>query len=117
MALVIASVGIYGIISHSLGRRTGEISIRMALGARATNVHALVLREVLAPAALGLVAGLVASTLVGRAIGGLLFEVQPTDAATFLAVAAILAAVAAVAAWVPARRATRIDPVEALRAG
>lgn len=117
IALVTASVGIYGIISHSLGLRTGEISIRMALGARAANVHALVLREVLAPVGAGLVVGFLASTLVGRAIAGLLFEVQPTDSETFLAVAVILASVAVVAAWAPARRATRIDPVEALRAG
>lgn len=116
IALVTASVGIYGIISHSLGLRTGEISIRMALGARASSVHALILREVLVPVGVGLVVGLLASTLVGRAIAGLLFEVQPTDSATFVAVAAILASVAMVAAWVPARRATRIDPVEALRA-
>ncbi|HEX8944057.1 MAG TPA: FtsX-like permease family protein, partial [Gemmatimonadaceae bacterium] len=116
-ALVTASIGIYGIISHSLSRRANEIGIRIALGARAVDVHALVLREVLVSVGLGLVAGMLVSRALASMVAGLLFEVRPTDAGTLAAVALVLAVVAAVACWIPTRRATRIDPVDALRAG
>ncbi|MDB4877823.1 MAG: hypothetical protein JWM41_4269 [Gemmatimonadetes bacterium] len=116
-ALLTASIGIYGIISHSLGRRSNEIGIRIALGARALDVHTLVLREVLWPVALGLVLGVGASVIAGRAVAGLLFEVQPTDAGVLVSVALVLGAVATLACVIPSRRATRIDPVDALRAG
>ena len=116
-ALLTASIGIYGIISHSLSRRNNEIGIRIALGARPANVHALILREVLAPVAVGLVVGVLASRAVGALIAGLLFEVRPTDGVTFASVGIVLAVVATVACWIPTRRATRIDPVDALRAG
>jgi ABC-type antimicrobial peptide transport system permease subunit len=115
-ALLTASIGIYGIISHSLSRRNNEIGIRIALGARPANVHALILREVLAPVAVGLVVGVLASRAVGALIAGLLFEVRPTDGVTFASVGVVLAVVATVACWIPTRRATRIDPVDALRA-
>jgi predicted permease len=115
-ALITACLGIYGIISYSLGGRAGEISIRLALGAQPRNVHALVAREILVPLAVGLAAGLGAAVLSGRAIAGMLYEVQPTDAVTLVGVAGILLLVAAFACWLPARRAARIDPVEALRA-
>ena len=116
-ALLTACVGIYGIISYSLGSRAGEISIRLALGAEPRHVHALVARETLLPLAAGLIAGLAAAALSGRAIAGMLYDVQSTDGATLGSVAAILIAVGALACWIPARRATRLDPVEALRAG
>ncbi|HET9729344.1 MAG TPA: FtsX-like permease family protein, partial [Acidimicrobiia bacterium] len=116
-ALLTASIGIYGIISHSLSRRANEIGIRIALGARAVDVHALVLREVLVSVGLGLVAGMLVSRALASMVAGLLFEVRPTDAGTLAAVALVLAVVAAVACWIPTRRATRIDPVDALRAG
>ena len=116
-AVLTASIGIYGIISNSLSRRANEIGIRIALGARPANVHAMVLREVLVPVALGLVVGVVASRMIAGVIAGLLFEVRPTDALTFASVALLLAAVAVLACWIPTRRATRIDPVDALRAG
>jgi putative ABC transport system permease protein len=116
-ALLTASIGIYGIISHSLNRRANELGIRIALGARPVNVHALILREVLTPVALGLIGGVIASRVMSGIIAGLLYEVRPTDAGTFAAVALLLAIVATVACWIPTRRATRIDPVEALRAG
>jgi ABC-type transport system, involved in lipoprotein release, permease component len=112
-----ASIGIYGIISNSLSRRANEIGIRIALGARPSNVHAMVLREVLVPVGLGLVVGVVASRAIAGVITGLLFEVRPTDALTFTSVALLLAAVALIACWIPTRRATRIDPVDALRGG
>jgi len=116
-ALLTASIGIYGIISHSLSRRANELGIRIALGARSVNVHALILREVLTPVALGLIGGVIASRVMSDIIAGLLYEVRPTDAGTCAAVALLLAIVATVACWIPTRRATRIDPVEALRAG
>jgi putative ABC transport system permease protein len=116
-ALLTASIGIYGIIAHSLSRRANEISVRIALGAEPRNVHALVFGEVLRPVALGLAAGLIVSVVVGRGVAGLLFEVQPTDVPTLVSVALALATVAALACWIPARRATRLDPVDALRAG
>jgi putative ABC transport system permease protein len=116
-ALLTATIGIYGIISHSLSRRTNEIGIRMALGAQPADVHALVFSEMLRPVIVGLAAGLGAAVLVGRLISGLLFEVQPSDATVLLAVTLLLAIVAAAACVVPARRATRIDSADALRAG
>ena len=105
MALVTASVGIYGVISQSVASRTGELGVRMALGARPADVQRLVLREGLGPAALGLAAGAVASLAAGRGIERLLFEVRPGDPLTLAAVAAVLAAVALVACAIPARRA------------
>ncbi|HMA23167.1 MAG TPA: ADOP family duplicated permease, partial [Gemmatimonadaceae bacterium] len=116
-AVLTASIGIYGIISHSLSRRANEIGIRIALGARPVNVHALILREVLTPVAIGLLGGVLVARALAGVVGGLLFEVRPTDAVTFATVALVLAAVATVACWMPTRRATRIDPVDALRAG
>lgn len=116
-AVLTASIGIYGIISHSLSRRANEIGIRIALGARPGNVHAMVLREILVPVGLGLAVGVVASRAIAGVIAGLLFEVRPTDAVTFACVALLLAVVALVACWIPTSRATRIDPVDALRAG
>jgi putative ABC transport system permease protein len=87
------------------------------LGARPVNVHALILREVLTPVAVGLVGGVIASRAMSGIIAGLLYEVRPTDSSTFAGVALVLAIVATVACWIPTRRATQIDPVEALRAG
>jgi putative ABC transport system permease protein len=116
-ALIVACVGIYGMIAHSLSSRTNEISIRLALGALAVDVHKLVLREMTRPVMFGLVAGIGASVLISRAVAGLLFEVRPTSALTLASVAALLMLVAAVACWIPSRRATKLDPVEALRAG
>jgi predicted permease len=109
MALVTASVGIYGVISQSLASRTKEIGVRMALGARPSDVHRLVLREGLTPVALGLAAGIVGSLLGGRAIESLLFDVQSRDPLTLLSVCAVLGLVAVVACAVPARRATTVE--------
>ena len=114
-ALLTASIGIYGVISHSLGRRTNEIGIRIALGAEPSGVHALVLRETSWPVAIGLAVGLFASVAAGRAIASLLYEVRPTDAIVLGSVALLLAIVAELACWIPSRRAARIDPVDALR--
>lgn len=115
MALVTASIGIYGVISQSLASRTGEMGVRMALGARPGDVHRLVLREGLTPVALGLGVGIAGSLAVGRAIESLLFEVRPGDPLTIAGVSALLAVVAVVACAIPARRATAAGLATMLR--
>jgi putative ABC transport system permease protein len=114
-ALLLASLGIYGVVSYSVGQRTGEMGIRMALGAQPGAISGMVLRQGMAPVAAGLVAGVAAALGLGRLLGSLLFGVNAADPATVASVVTILAAVAALASWVPARRATRIDPAVALR--
>jgi len=116
-ALLTASIGIYGIISHSLGQRANEVSIRMALGAAPHQLVGLVAREMMQPVLLGLAAGVGGSLLVGRAMSSLLFEVRPSDPATLAVVSIVLGAVAVLACWAPARRAMHADPADALRAG
>ncbi|MGH9662416.1 MAG: FtsX-like permease family protein, partial [Bryobacteraceae bacterium] len=115
-ALVLASLGIYGVISYSVSQRTQEIGIRMALGARAGGLQARILRETLGLAALGMVLGTVASWVLARALSGFLFGVTAADPVTFLGMLGVLTAVAAVAGYIPALRASRIDPMAALRA-
>ncbi len=115
MALVTASVGIYGVISQSLASRSGELGVRMALGARPADVHRLVLREGLTPVAAGLAVGIAGALVGGRAIEGLLFEVRPADPVTLTSVVALLAVVAVVACAIPARRATRTELTALLR--
>jgi predicted permease len=115
MALVTASIGIYGVIAQSLASRSGEIAVRLAVGAQPGDVHRLVLREGLTPVAAGLVAGVAAATALGQAFRSLLFEVQPTDPLTLVAVSALLALVAVVACTIPARRATATDLATLLR--
>jgi predicted lysophospholipase L1 biosynthesis ABC-type transport system permease subunit len=115
-ALALAAVGVYGVMSYSVARRRGEIGIRMALGARPRDVLRLVMGESLAVAAAGAAAGLVGALALARLMTGLLYQVAPADPATFAAVCALLTMVALAAAWLPARRATRVDPLSALRA-
>jgi putative ABC transport system permease protein len=115
LALVLAAVGIYGVISYSVSRRTHEIGVRLALGARAADVHRLVLSQALAPIAGGTLAGLGAAWGLTRFLSSVLYGIKPTDAATFSAAAAVLVLVAVAASSLPARRATRVDPVDALR--
>jgi putative ABC transport system permease protein len=115
MALVTASVGIYGVMAQSLANRTREIGVRMALGARPWDVHRLALREGLVPVSLGLALGVAGSLALGKAIRSLLFEVQPGDPRTILGVGLLLGAVAVVACAVPARRATNAGVSEMLR--
>ena len=115
MALVTASVGIYGVISQSLVSRTSEIGVRMALGARASQVHRLVLGEGLRPVALGLGLGIVGSIAIGQWIDTLLFGVRPSDPLTLIGVVLILGIVAVVACVIPARRATATGLVAMLR--
>ena len=115
VALVLAAVGLYGVISYSVAQRTREIGIRMALGARAGDVVRMVVRHGMTLTAIGLAIGVLAALGLTRFLSSLLFAVPPNDVPTFLAIAAILAGVAWVAAFLPARRASRIDPMRALR--
>ena len=116
LALVLAAIGIYGVMAFIVGQRTREIGIRMALGARPQSVVALVLRQALALATGGVVVGGLAALGMSRLLSQMLFEVRPTDPLTYVAIAIVLAATAALAAWWPARRAASVDPMVALRA-
>jgi putative ABC transport system permease protein len=115
VALLMAALGIYGVVAFVVSRRTREVGIRMALGARAADVLGLVLRQGMAPVLVGLAAGLVASLALGRLSSGLLFGVPPHDPATLAVAAAVLTTAALLACALPARRAARIDPAQALR--
>jgi putative ABC transport system permease protein len=113
--LLLATIGIYGVVSYSVAQRTGEIGIRMALGADTTAIHSLVIRQALFPLVPGLVAGVVASLGIQQLIATLVFDVSPRDPLTIVAVCVLLTAVATGAAYIPSRRATRGNPVTALR--
>jgi predicted permease len=115
LGLILASLGIYGVISYAVTRRTQEIGIRMALGATAGKVQLGVIRDTLRLALAGIALGTAASFAVARAISSLLFGTEPTDPATFAGMILLLCSVALVAGYVPARRASRIDPMRALR--
>ena len=115
LAIALSSIGIYGVISYIVGQRTHEIGIRMALGAERSTVVTMVLRQAGQMAVFGVVAGLLAAALLGRLMVSMLFGVRFYDALTFSTVAAILLAVALAACWIPAHRASRVDPMVALR--
>ena len=114
-ALLLAAMGIYGVTTYAVAQRTQEIGIRMALGARMSDVLKLVLGNVMSLAFIGAAIGLAGAYAVTRVMSSLLFEVAPTDLATFVAVSAILIMVALLACFIPARRATKVDPLVALR--
>jgi ABC-type antimicrobial peptide transport system permease subunit len=114
-ALVLASVGLYGVTSYAVTRRTGEIGIRMALGARRGQVLWLVLRQVLALALAGLALGVPAAWLASPLLESFLFGLEPRDAITIVAAAGAILVVALVAGWIPARRASRLEALAALR--
>jgi putative ABC transport system permease protein len=115
LALALAAVGVYGVMAYSVASRTREIGVRVALGAQPRNVFGMVVRQGLGPAAVGLVLGLVGALALGGVLRKLLYGVAPTDPATFAAVTVVLLAVAVVACLVPARRALKVDPLDALR--
>ena len=115
VALALAAVGIYGVMAYSVAQRTQELGIRMALGASPRDVLALVLRQGAALAAVGIALGLAGAAALTRLLSGMLYEMSATDPATFGALALLLAAVALFATYIPARRATRVDPVTAIR--
>jgi putative ABC transport system permease protein len=114
-ALLLAALGTYSILAYSVSCRTNEIGIRMALGAKPVDVLTMVLRQGLWPVAVGLGAGIVGALAIGRFLAALLFSVSAKDPATFVVVAGITLAAALVACWIPARRAARLAPLEALR--
>ncbi len=116
LALVLSVIGLYGVIAYSVSQRTREIGVRMALGAQRSAVHGMILREAGWLAGIGIVAGLGCSIGAAQLMGSLLFGVRAWDAWTLTGVAALLAAAALAASYIPARRAARVNPVEALRA-
>jgi putative ABC transport system permease protein len=115
IALLLSVLGVYGVTAYSAARRTREIGIRMALGAQQQEVFALLLRQSMVLIAFGVALGVAASAALTRFLGSMLFDVRPTDPATFLTVILLLVGVAALACWIPARRAMRVDPMVALR--
>ena len=114
-ALLLASLGIYAVISFSVSQRVQEIGIRMALGASATDLQRRIVLRTLALAALGLALGMTASRILSRSLGSLLFGITTGDPSTFIGVGTLLIAVAAIAGYIPAWKASRIDPMVALR--
>jgi putative ABC transport system permease protein len=116
VALLLATVGIYGVMSYMVSQRTHEIGIRMALGASRGTVVGMVLKQALGLALAGLAAGVVAAVALAGLLRAMLYHVRPTDPLTFVAVGGVLLAVAAAATASPALRATRIDPLHALKA-
>ena len=115
VALVLAAVGLYGVVADHVAQRTHEVGVRMALGARASDVLWLVLREAGRLAVVGIVLGLAGAWVLGRVMSSALFGLVRPDVASLAAVTLVLAGVALVAAWVPARRAVRVDPLATLR--
>ncbi len=115
VALAIATVGIYGVVSYSVARRTKEFGLRMVLGAQSGDVLGLVMRQGAGMIAIGVGVGLILAFFFTRLMASLLFGVAPTDLATFASVTAVLFGVALTACYIPARRATRVDPIQTLR--
>ncbi len=115
LAIFLSAIGIYGLMSYVVSRRTNEIGIRMALGAERMHVRWLVMREVLILVAVGIAIGVPAALLSSRLVASMLFGLGATDAASLLAAVAVMLAIAALAGYLPARRASRVDPMVALR--
>jgi putative ABC transport system permease protein len=114
-ALLLACVGLYGVMAFSVSRRTGEIGVRIALGAQRNGVLSLILRDGVTQLAIGMVIGLATAVMLSRLIAGVLFQLEPTDPVTIAEVVLTLSATGIAACLIPARLATRVDPVEALR--
>jgi putative ABC transport system permease protein len=115
LALLLAAIGVYGVLACAVAERTREIGIRMALGAEKSDITRMILRRSLHLVTVGVALGIAGAGAVTRVLAKFLFEVKPTDLPTFLVVAALLVAVALLSGWLPAQRATRVDPLIALR--
>jgi ABC-type antimicrobial peptide transport system permease subunit len=115
LALLLAAVGLYGVVAYGTARRTGEIGLRIALGAPRARVVWMILRDALFLVAVGLALGLPAALAGARAVESVLFGIQPADPFTFTTTAALLAVIGGAAAFLPARRASRLDPSQVLR--
>jgi putative ABC transport system permease protein len=115
LGLALVLIGVYSVLSYSVARRTHEIGIRIALGAQKADVLRMVIRQGLTLAAVGVAAGIGGALALTRFLSSMLYAVKPTDPVTFVAVALFLVAVALLACWIPARRATKVDPTESLR--
>jgi putative ABC transport system permease protein len=115
VALLLAVVGVYGMVSHGVAHRTREVGVRLALGAGRGEILRLILRDEMGPIGVGIGVGLVAALALTRTLESVLFEVEPNDPATMVGVVVLLALAAALACVVPLARATRVDPVTALR--
>jgi ABC-type antimicrobial peptide transport system permease subunit len=116
IALLLTSIGVYGVLSYSVSQRTQEIGVRMALGASRQNVFGLIVGHGARLAGLGILCGVVGAAAVTRVVTSLLYNVSATDPLSFIGTAGFLALVAIAASYIPARRATSVDPIEALRA-
>jgi putative ABC transport system permease protein len=115
IGLVLAAIGIYGVVAYFVSLRTHEIGVRVALGARAADVMRLVIGRGVALTGVGVLIGVLGAAAITRVAATLLFNVSPTDPVSFVGVSTFLIGVSALASYVPARRATRVDPLEALR--
>jgi len=115
LGLVLAALGLYGVMAYSVARRTGEIGLRMALGAASRDIFCLVVGHALALIGCGLLIGLLGALAITRGLSATLYQISPADPFTFTVVAMLLATIALLACYLPARWATRVDPMEAIR--
>src|SRR5262249_53752085 len=115
LAMLLAAIGLYGVLAYSVAQRRREIGVRMALGAQRSDVLSLVIRRGIRLTLAGLGLGLLAALALTRVMGSLLYEVKPGDPITYAGVSGLLLAVGLLACWLPARRATKVDPIESLR--
>jgi ABC-type antimicrobial peptide transport system permease subunit len=115
IAVLLSAVGVYGVLAYAVGQRTREFGVRTALGARSRDVLAMVLNQGLRLTGLGIVIGLAGAIVLARYMGGMLYDVTPLDPLTYVAVIVLFVAITSLASYLPARRATRVDPLTALR--